>query len=172
MNRSIFFALFALLTGSAVFAELKPPTRTPQAVADPAMIVEDRGAKLEVYPTMRATPHLDASGRIIRHQVTRESVTTPISPHHLGVVFNHALQQQGYISGEIVFQVRDGQPFAGSPALYPGLKRITKPSVYVVNARTPGEFIKLLKRLQARSDLAWVEPTVTYGAPDDVPAVH
>jgi len=48
--------------------------------------------------------------------------------------------------------------------LYPGLKKITNPEVYVVNARTPAEFMAVLKRLQARGDLEWVEPTVIYGS--------
>jgi hypothetical protein len=29
------------------------------------------------------------------------------------------------------------------------------PEVYVVNARTPAEFMAVLKRLQGRSDLEW-----------------
>jgi len=165
MNRSILPLLLVLFTGTAV-AELQPPARTLQAVRDPTMVIVDRGAKLEIYPTMRATPHLDTSGRIVHHQITRESASSAIGPRHLGVVFNHAMQQQGYISGEITFEVKDGRPFSGSSALYPGLKKITKPAVYVVTARTLDEFIQLLKRLQARSDLAWVEPTVTYGPAD------
>ena len=79
------------------------------------------------------------------------------------------MQTQGYISGEIAFKVKGGGAFPGSPSLNPGLKQITKPAVYVVNARTPAEFIKVLKRLQARTDLEWVEPTVIYG-PQGPPA--
>ena len=37
-----------------------------------------------------------------------------------------------------------------------------------MNTRTPAEFMAVLKRLQARSDLEWVEPTVIYG-PSKVP---
>jgi hypothetical protein len=133
------------------------------------MVVEDRGSKLEVFPTKRATPVLDSSGRTVLHHITTTSATTPIGPQQLGVVFNHAMQQQGYITGEIAFKVKDGHAFSGDSALYPGLKEITKPAVYVVNARTPAEFITVLKRLQARSDLEWVEPTVTYGTPNAVP---
>lgn len=165
MNRLILPLIFVL--GSfAAKGELLPPQPTIRAVADPSMVVVDRGAKLEVFPTKRAVPQEAATGRVVAHHVITARAADPIGSLRLGVVFNHAMQQQGYISGEIAFKVKNGHAFSGNPALYPGLKEITKPAVYVVNARTPIEFIKVLKRLQARSDLEWVEPTVTYGASD------
>ena len=49
------------------------------------------------------------------------------------------------------------------PSDYPGLKKLTDPDVYVVVANTPGEFVALVQRLQARTDLRWVEPIIEYG---------
>jgi hypothetical protein len=164
--KRVIFTLFAALTVVLVHAELQPPERTLRPVADESNVVIDRGAKLEVFANQRALPKADTSGRVVAHQLVPARPADPIGPRRLGVLFNHAEQQQGYITGEITFKVKDGHTFSGSPALYPGLKEITKPAVYVVNARTPGEFITLLKRLQARSDLAWVEPTITYGRAD------
>jgi hypothetical protein len=163
MSRVTLALICAALTSSTALADLRAPQRNLKTVTDPSMVVIDRGAKLEVFPTKRATASLDSSGRRVIHHVAAANATAPIGPRQLGVVFNHAMQQQGYITGEIAFKAKDGHTFSGSPALYPGLKEITKPAVYVVNARTPAEFIKVLKRLQARSDLEWVEPTVTYG---------
>ena len=168
MTRLIVTLAVGLAWSGISLADLRPTPRTVQAIADPSMVVMDRGAKLEIFPTKRATQLSDGPNRIIHH-ITTTSASAPISAHQLGVVFNHAMQQQGYISGEIAFKVKAGQPFSGNPALYPGLKEITKPAVYVVNARTPAEFIKVLKRLQSRSDLEWVEPTVTYGPSDASP---
>lgn len=170
MNRIMLSLAFVLLVGP-VHAQLQPPTRLLQPITDPSMIVMDRGAKLEVFPTKRATPYLDSSGRRVMHHVSRASATAPFGPQQLGVVFNHAMQAQGYITGEIAFKVKGGKAFSGSTALYPGLKKITNPAVYVVNARTPAEFISVLKRLQARPDLEWVEPTVNYGVADSQPTV-
>jgi hypothetical protein len=82
----------------------------------------------------------------------------------LGVVFNHAMQVQGYITGEVAFKMK-GTPQATNGflvSLYPGLARLTGPNVYVVRARTPAEFVAVTKRLQARADVEWVEPIVTY----------
>ncbi len=171
MTRLVLVLIAALLAGTAA-ADLLPPKRSVQPVTDPTMVVMDRGAKLEVFPTRRATLRVDTSGRTVIHHMTVASATSPIGPHQLGVVFNHAMQQQGYITGEIAFKVKGGHAFSGSPALYPGLKEITKPAVYVVNARTPAEFIKVLKRLQTRSDLEWVEPTVTYGTAQETGRVQ
>ena len=164
MNRFIISLVLSLAVGPAC-AALQPPTRTLHPVTDASMVVTDRGAKLEVFPNKRAMPQADATGRVTVHRVVAASARSMIGPTQLGVVFNHAMQEQGYISGEIAFQMKSGLKLSGlSAALYPGLKKITNPEVYVVNARTPAEFIAVLKRLQARNDLAWVEPTVTYGS--------
>lgn len=164
MNRIIIAMTLGILAFPAA-AELAAPARTVAPIMDPTMVVMDRGAKLEVYPTRRVVTTTDSNGRMVANVVATAGVNTSIGAKNLGVVFNHAMQQQGYISGEIAFQMKPGVKLSGfSSALYPGLKKITAPEVYVVNARTPSEFIAVLKRLQARSDLEWVEPTVTYGS--------
>jgi hypothetical protein len=91
--------------------------------------------------------------------------TAPIGPNQLGVVFNHSMQAEGYITGEIAFAVQDMRAIpSGFPASeYPGLSWLTAPNVFIVKARTPAEFMTVLGLLQGRSDLAWVEPTVLYG---------
>lgn len=172
MNRLI-LSLALLVWTAAARADLQAPVRTLQAVLDPANIVMDRGSKLEIYPAQRAIPQADYSGRVVAHHVTRAMAGSAINPSRLGVVFNHAMQQQGYISGEIAFKMKPGSTVTGfSSSLYPGLKRITNPDVYVVTGRTPAEFLQLLKRLQLRNDLEWVEPTVTYAGSSHGPSTH
>jgi hypothetical protein len=162
MNRLIASVILLLAMGQA-HAQLQPPARVLQQVANPANVIMDRGAKLEIFPTQRAVPGADSSGRQV-HRVMTASADSGIGPLQLGVVFNHAMQQQGYISGEIAFKMKAGLKLSGwSTSLYPGLKKITNPEVYVVTTRTPTEFMAVLKRLQARGDLEWVEPTVIYG---------
>ena len=155
------FVLAVLVTGTA-FADLQPLPKSLQPVTDSSMVVVDRGAKLEVLATQRATSGLGNPNQRIAHRILPASSTAAIGPQQLGVVFNHALQARGYITGEISFKVKSGQAFSPDGADYPGLKRIIAPSVYIVNARTPAQFTKVLKHLQARTDLQWVEPTVTY----------
>jgi len=161
MSRFMISAVL-LLSACSANAQLRPPERTLATVSDATMVVVDRGAKLEVFPTRRAVVQKDTvSHRLVRHMAVT-SATTAIDSRHMGVVFNHAMQQQGYISGEISFKVKNAQPFAGSASRYPGLKLVVSPSMYIVNARTPAEFISILKDLQNRTDLEWVEPTVSY----------
>jgi hypothetical protein len=165
MNRSLLMILAALLVTGPALADLHPPERALQPVTDPSMVVQDRGAKLEVLSTERATATVDSSGvRVLQRKIVA-SAGASIGPHQLGVVFNHAMQARGYITGEITFMAKAGRTFTTqNPQLYPGLKVIVAPSLYAVTARTPAEFIRVLKRLQARPDIEWVEPTVTYEA--------
>jgi len=162
-HRSLLALVATLMAMGPAFADLRASHRTLEPVTDPSMVVIDRGAKLEVLATERATAAVDSSGVRTLHRKIVASAAASIGPHQLGVVFNHAMQVRGYITGEIAFKVKDGQAFVTqAPQLYPGLKTIVAPSVYIVTARTPDEFIRVLKRLQARVDLEWVEPTVTY----------
>jgi hypothetical protein len=163
MNRLILALVAVLLLASPAFADLRPSQRALQPVTDPSMVVMDRGAKLEILASERATATTDSSGHRVLRRKRVANAAASIGPHQLGVVFNHAMQVHGYITGEITFKVKEGQTFATQDSqLYPGLKVVISPSVYVVTARTPGEFIQVLKRLQSRTDLEWVEPTVTY----------
>ena len=158
-------SMILMLMGCSAQAQLSAPVRTIVPIRDPSMIVTDRGAALEVIPTKRAVATTDNVGAVVARQIMTTGADAPMGPQNPGVVFNHAMQRQGYISGEIAFMMKSGHTVpALDPSLYPGLKKITDPEVYVVNARTPAEFIEVLKRLQARSDLEWVEPTVTYDA--------
>jgi hypothetical protein len=171
MQRLVLSLVLLVMAGAAC-AQLRPPERTLHPVTDPSMVVMDRGAKLEVFPDKRATPRADVAGGGSSHHVTTASADAPIGPQQLGVVFNHAMQQQGYITGEITFKVKGGHAFSDSSTSYPGLKLIVAPATYVVTARTPTEFIDVLKRLQARPDLEWVEPTVTYGPAENAPQIR
>lgn len=169
MKHAVLFLSMMFATGASL-AEMRAPERVLPPVTDPSMVIVDRGVKLEILPTKRAVPYQDATGRVVMRHVAAGTAVDPMGPLRLGVVFNHAMQQQGYISGEIVFKLKASRTAAGfSSSLYPGLKKITNPEVYVVNARTPMEFLKVMKRLQARSAVEWVEPTVVYDQPEAAP---
>jgi hypothetical protein len=156
-----FLMLAAAFTASA---QLPVPPRPSRQIADPANVVVDRGSRLEIFPNQRAIPASDPSRHRIVHRISAANAGDPLSARRLGVIFNHELQQQGYITGEIAFQPKDGAGLSDMPAaLYPGLRRITASGIYVVQAGTPAQFMAALKRLQARQDVQWVEPIVIYG---------
>jgi len=155
----------ACLAGCAVSteAQIAPPAHATHAIVDPSMVFEDRGQKLEIYPALRATPEASA-GAGVQHRIVQADANAPIGPRNLGVVFNHALQVQGFLTGEITFMPKgDALPADLDAAGYPGLRKVTNPNIYEVVAASPKQFLLLLNRLKARGDLQWVQAVVVYG---------
>lgn len=152
-------------------AQIVPYVRAKPAVADATQVFEDRGQRLEIFPTLRATPAVVPGKPAVQHKVAVAGENMPIGPGNLGVVFNHALQVQGYLTGEIAFKPKgEGPPVGFDASSYPGLSKLSNPNTWVVVASTPGEFLALFNRLKARGDLDWVEAVVVYGsAPHRVP---
>lgn len=167
MKLALLIIVTAALVGCAMptDAQIVPPTRAkPAAVLDSAMVIQDRGQALEIYPALRATPTLKPGTPDVRHQLSSANDSAPLGPRNLGVIFNHALQLRGYLTGEITFQPKgDSLPAGFDAATYPGLAKITNPNTYVVLASSPKEFVALFNRLKARGDLAWVQAVVIYG---------
>ncbi len=153
-----------ILMSAACYAQLKPAPRAVQEVADETMVIDDRGSRLEVLATLRAARESSASGEGKTHRVFATSQSAPIGVKQLGVVFNHAMQVRGFITGEISFKLKGGLQVTDWPdaSSYPGLARLTAPNIYIVVARTPADFVRLTRRLQGRSDVEWVEPVVVY----------
>lgn len=165
--RTAFLITMVGLLGCAMptDAQIVPYVRSkPAAVVDSAMVFVDRGQQLEVHPTLRATPAVVAGKPGVQHHLSVAGEGAPIGPRNLGVVFNHALQVQGFLTGEIAFKPKgDGPPVGFDAASYPGLAKLTNPNTWIVVASTPGEFLALFNRMKARGDLEWVEAVVTYG---------
>ena len=170
----IAISVMLFLTYAAGFAQIKPTPRVIQSVTDESMVIDDRGSKLEVFPTLRAVKRLSTSGKGDAHSEFIARKSAPINPQQRGVVFNHAMQARGYITGEIAFKMKHGLQATDwlDESSYPGLAKLTAPNIYLVVARTPSEFVKLTKQLQARTDMEWVEPIVNYGVPGPAPDSH
>jgi hypothetical protein len=129
-------------------------------VQDQRMVIVDRGMNLEIVPALRAIPEFQTGGgNRINYNVTPSNAGDPIDLGHLGVATNHALQARCFFTGEISFSAKQGLKESELEAsLYPGLKLLVDPNVYVVTASTPAEFVALYQRLISRSDLERVEP--------------
>lgn len=156
-------AAFALLAAPS-FAQLPVPSQTSQLVRDPTMVVDDRGQKLEFFSTLRASPELMSGGSRVVHRVKIARADAPFGPESLGVVYNHTIQAQGFLTGEITFKPKgNGLPSDIQSAGYSGLKRIVEPNIYEVVVRTPAELKTVFATLKARHDLEWVEIPINYG---------
>ncbi len=165
MRRFAFVLALTLACGAGpARAQLPVAPRASQPVVDPTMVVEDRGQALEIFPTVRASPELAPNGRSVIQRLASADVAAVLGPRSLGVVYNHTIGAQGFVTGEITFQPRgDALPADMGPATCPGLRKIVEPNVYEVVARTPSELMSLLSTLKARTDLEWVELFVHYG---------
>jgi hypothetical protein len=165
MKRHTLTLALALVCGAGLLgAQVSIPPIKSQPVVDPTMLVEDRGQKLEIFPTVRASTELASNGRTVVHRLRSAPVNSILGPRSLGVLYNHTIEAQGFLTGEITFQpTADELPsdFRGDD--YPGLKKIVEPNTYEVVARTPSELMALLATLKARTDLQWVELFVNYG---------
>ncbi|HTT09843.1 MAG TPA: hypothetical protein VMG60_03050 [Burkholderiaceae bacterium] len=159
-------ACVAIVAAYAIpsLAQLPAPAPAAPSIRDPAMVVEDRGQKLEFFPTLRAAPQMMSGGRIVVHRLTVARADAPFAPKSLGVAYNHTIQAQGFLTGEITFSPKGGTlPADIQGAGYHGLRKIVPPNVYEVVARTPAELKALFGSLKARSDLEWVEIPINYG---------
>lgn len=173
MRTSPLLLAFGLLACTVpIDAQIVPSIQKPQAVANEALVFEDRGQRLEIYSGLRASAEKAAGTGAVQRRLSKAAEGAAMSPQSLGVLFNHALQTPGFLTGEIAFKPKgDGLPADISAAGYPGLVKITNPHVYVVVGSTPHEFLQLLRRLKSRSDLEWVEAVVIYdAATEQVPA--
>ena len=87
----------------------------------------------------------------------------PINQRVRGVVFNYAMQAYGLVSGEIAFEARKGfDPRSMSWATTTAPKVLVAPSIYVVNAPTGSEFLRVMSMLKGHESVRWVEPSVDY----------
>ena len=168
MNRPTLLMLLLVVHGTC-FAQVQIPAVVAQEVTDPSLVIKDRGSKLEVLANKRATARKVSSGKSVL-AVYAASKSQAINPQQLGVVFNHSLNLEAYITGQIAFKMKGELQADGDfdPLSYPGLTKLTNPNVYLVVASTPSEFVALVSRLKARTDLEWVEPIVTYGVDDPI----
>ena len=164
MYRFAIFVMF-IVTAYVCVGQLQPRVRALQQVADSNMVINDRGSQLEVLPTKRAIPAISKRANRVVYQVAVTDASAAVGPKQLGVVFNHAMQVQGYINGEIAFRFKDDLrlPSNFDVDSYPNFAKLTEPNVYLAVARSPIEFVQLVKRLQERTDVEWVEPMVIYG---------
>jgi hypothetical protein len=129
------------------------------------MVLDVRGASLEVLPKVRAQAAGTQSGKAAR--MVASVPASKFSAGSRGVVFNHAMQSYGVLTGEITFKMKGdlkAEDAGLSPLEYPGLAKLTNPNIYVVVANSPTDYVTLFKGLKARTDVEWVEAIVDYSS--------
>lgn len=160
--KQILLTAFCSLASIATFAQIPLPNRVPMAIKNPEMVMETRGAKIEIYPERRVSITKSSAGQTSMREITDGGAAAQISARAPALVFNHAYQQYGYATGEIAFKFKATAPTNVSAAVGVTARKVGTLDIYVVNAKTSTELVALTEKLQARSDIQWVVPTVRY----------
>ena len=161
-RKSLFIGLF--LVSAVCLAQAPIPGAAKQQIADHTMLIEDRGSKVEVIASKRVVADKGRNGGKPACGGHDDQVREDRRP-----AFGRRVQSLDQCTGLhhrahcVPDERRPAAERGLDPSDYPGLKKLTDPDVYVVVANTPGEFVALVQRLQARTDLRWVEPIIEYG---------
>jgi len=147
---------------------MKPSTirqaKQQRAVQDPSMVIEDRGTKLEVLPTLRAI-QVDAAPE---RKIVRSAASAALSPSAgFGIIRNHTRGVDAVYTGEIAFQAKQTLDLEHGTewSELPGIRKLTQTNVYLVTATSPQEFVRLTKLIATKPEVDWVQPVVLYNVP-------
>jgi hypothetical protein len=154
--------IFCFLSGAA-----HSQLREQQFVSRPSDrdVVRIVGSSLGFMPKRRVTVVEDGRPDSQPAQLAAvvSSEEDALSLKQRGVLFNYSMQAYGLTSGEICFEVRTGFDVGGLRWENGRLPRPLGPAqVFVVDASTGSEFLRILTMLRASSSVKWVEPTVQY----------
>lgn len=156
-------AILGLVSSNVSAQELRPRQVAPSPPQE-SRVDRFTGTNLGVVLDRRAYRGLSRfSGDARVSSVETASSSDGLSYERSGVVYNYALQAYGVVSGEISFKVRDGveaSDFAWGQT--PPPRRLVGPTVFVLNASTLDEFLRLMKMLRSDNRVLWVEPSVEY----------
>jgi hypothetical protein len=155
--------LLAISVSVPAVAQLRPPQREAVRILNPDMVIENRGAKIEIYPERRVALSSNSQGvTTMRERAAAASATAAPLSSSPALVFNHAYRQYGYATGEITFKFKRDVARPSLSEVSPGARKIGNLDMFVVTAKSPSDLVALVERLRARSDLEWVEPTINY----------
>ena len=161
--KKIMLVLLSLSVSVPAVAQLRPPQRDAVRILNPDMVIETRGARIEIYPERRVDLLSNAQGvTTMRERAATASATSAPLSSRPALVFNHAYRQYGYASGEITFKFKREVARPPLTDISPEARKIGNLDMFVVTAKSPADFVALVERLRARPDLEWVEPTISY----------
>lgn len=162
MSRVIRALLLSAILGAPASLTAGQPVPSVRAIQPPDdQVVRLAGTDLGFWSSRRAL--MGERGPADIKSVTLAASSDPISFRERGVVFNYGMRAFGLISGEIAFEVLpDVDPRSLSWVATPPPKLLVPPSVYVVNAPTGSEFLRVMSMLKKSKSVRWAEPSVNY----------
>jgi hypothetical protein len=162
LNRNAFLALVAWVPFLAAAQAVIPST------ADPAWTVVQSRSALEILPELRVEVDAHHSSRAVPLRVRRASASDAnIGNGSRGVLFNHAMQSYGSMTGEISFRVESGND-GGQAAQKVGLQQIQRIGLsdyWVGRAASPQALRDALASLQTMPGVLEARWVVNYDLP-------
>lgn len=164
MRHRILSLLVLVPALSALAQPIEPPRRVliaPEAQSEWTILRS--ASPIELLPELRIRVAPPTGGqRVQKLDIKRSSAQEPsINLGQYGVVFNHAMQAYGALTGEVSFRA-DGPAAADVAAQAAGLKNLVRmgsSDYYVGHAHSPEQLRDALQRLRALpsvQDAQWV----------------
>lgn len=152
----IFILIFASLACPLANAQLvvpEPPLQRP--ILDMNMVIQFGGHRIEVLPAKRAV--LQVNGH---YTVMSTGTSEAITKDRLGIGYSYASNTHVLMNGEVSVKLKTGFSLTSLGPLSTGAKSLIPPDLFVLNASTPQELVRMMGALQSHRAVDWVEPFI------------
>ena len=154
--RFIFILIFSTLACTLANAQLvvpEPPLQRP--VMDMNMVIQFGGHRIEVLPAKRAV--LQANGH---YTALSTGTSEAMTKDRLGMGYSYASNTHVLMNGELSVKLKTGFSLTSLGPLSTGAKLVIPPNLFVLNASTPHELVRMMRALQTHPAVDWVEPFI------------
>lgn len=149
------FIFSALAYAQACGQLVAPQAPTPRPVSNAAMVIQFGSQRIEVLPASRAVKQ--ANGQF---SVVDAGNSEAMTKDRLGVGYSYASNAKVLMNGDISVKLRAGYSVTSLGPLAAGSKLLVPPDLYVLNASTPLDLVRMMGTLQANPAVDWVEPFI------------
>jgi hypothetical protein len=152
----IFILIFSTLACTQASAQLVVPEPPIQRqITDMTMVIQFGSHPIEVLPTKRAVKQ--ANGQYTMMTIgTSEAMTKD----KLAIGYSYASNAHVLLNGEISVKLRTGYSLNALGHLSKGAKLLVPPNLFVLNASTPLDLVRMMSALQTHQAVDWVEPFI------------
>jgi hypothetical protein len=151
--------LFLSVVSNLVSAQITAPDPHPlRPVSNPAMLMQFAGQKIEILPQKRALKQ--AMGTYTTVDALTSDVITKDS---LGVGYSYTINAQVALNGEISFKLNPGYTSASVGIVNKNSSTLITPSLHIIKASTPLDYLRIMGELQANPAVTWAEPYIIRG---------
>jgi len=152
MKKKMTVIILVVLSTRAQAQLIAPPPNPVRMVGNATMLIQFGGHRLEILPTQRAVRQ--ANGQFT---VVDANAVDTINKDSLGMAYSYSANTKVTINGEISMKLKTNYTVSSLGNLAAGAKPLVPPYIYVFQAATPMDLVKIVNQLQANSAVEWVE---------------